>query len=40
MLRRKAGFNVRAGINDKGFGINLVTRWLRSGGLKNSTMAR
>ena len=31
---KKAGFNVRKGINDKAFGINLVTRWLRSGRLK------
>jgi hypothetical protein len=32
--RKKAGFNVREGINAKAFGINLVTRWLRSGRLK------
>jgi len=31
---KKAGFNVRQGINAKAFGINLVTRWLRSGRLK------
>jgi hypothetical protein len=31
---KKAGFNVREGINAKVFGINLVTRWLRSGRLK------
>jgi hypothetical protein len=30
----KAGFNIREGINAKAFGINLVTRWLRSGRLK------
>jgi hypothetical protein len=31
---KKAGFNIREGINAKAFGINLVTRWLRSGRLK------
>jgi len=31
---KKAGFNVRQGINAKAFGINLVTRWLCSGRLK------
>jgi hypothetical protein len=31
---KKAGFNVRQGINAKAFGINLVARWLRSGRLK------
>jgi len=31
---KKAGFNIRRGINAKAFGINLVTRWLGSGRLK------
>jgi len=31
---KKAGFSVRQGVNAKSFGINLVTRWLRSGRLK------
>jgi hypothetical protein len=31
---KKAGFRVQAGNNAKAFGINLVTRWLRSGRLK------
>jgi hypothetical protein len=31
---KKAGFNIREGINAKAFGINLVTRWPRSGRLK------
>jgi len=31
---KKAGFNVRQGINAKAVGINLVTRLLRSGPLK------
>jgi len=35
---KKAGFNIRQGINAKAFGINLVTRWLRSGRLRSSGM--